>query len=76
MLPMALRSASNRDKVARHRAGLRAAALKPLQIWIPVVAAAEAERQARMVNASAEFDDVMRWIEATGEFDAEHDATG
>ncbi len=61
-------------KVARHRAALRRAGLRPLQVWVPDTRApgfaAEAERQARMADAGPGFGEVMDWIEAVSEFDA------
>jgi Protein of unknown function (DUF3018) len=46
-----------RDRVAAHRARLRAQGLRPLQIWVPDVSSpafiAEAHRQSRAVSTSA-----------------------
>ena len=65
----------SRDKVARHRAGLRAAGLRPVQIWVPDTRAPgfaeEAARQSRLVDAGPRFAEVMDWIEDLSEFDAD-----
>jgi hypothetical protein len=70
---MAHRPPSSRAKVARHRDRLRAAGLRPVQLWLPDTRApgfaAEAERQARLADAAPDFDAVMGWIEDASEFD-------
>lgn len=67
----------SRARVAAHRAGLRARGLRPVQIWVPDTRApgfaAEARRQARLVDAGAGFDDIMDVLERVSVFDAEDD---
>ncbi|WP_439576644.1 antitoxin MazE family protein [Elioraea sp.] len=64
-----------RSRVAAHRAGLRARGLRPVQIWVPDTRApgfaAEARRQARLVDATPGFDDTMEFLERVSVFDAE-----
>ncbi|NGM24336.1 antitoxin MazE family protein [Roseomonas stagni] len=52
-----------REKVAEHRAKLRARGLRPVQLWIPDMrsaeARAEAERQSCLVDQSAESGAMM-----------------
>lgn len=66
-----------RARVAAHRAGLRARGLRPVQIWLPDTRApgfaAEARRQARLVDAGAGFDDIMDFLERAEGGDAEDD---
>lgn len=62
-----------RSRVAAHRAGLRARGLRPVQIWVPDTRAAgfaaEARRQARLVDTGAGFDDTMDVLERVSVFD-------
>lgn len=66
-----------RARVAAHRAGLRARGLRPVQLWVPDTRAAgfaaEARRQARLVDATPGFDDAMDFLERVSVFDAEDD---
>lgn len=59
---------STKNRVNKHRAQLRKAGLKPIQIWVPDPSrrgfAAECRRQALLVNAGADERRVMREIEA------------
>ena len=61
-------SSLNRSRVARRRSELRAAGLRPLQIWVPDTAApwfaAEAKRQSELVGRSAESREAQAWIAA------------
>jgi len=56
-----------RSRVATHRAQLRARGLRPIQIWVPDTRAPgfaeEARRQALLVAAEEDFDEVMDFIE-------------
>jgi len=58
----------NRGRVARRRKELRAAGLRPLQIWVPDTRApgfaAEAQRQSELVGRSQESREAQAWIEA------------
>jgi len=58
---------SNTERVREARTKLRAAGLRPVQIWIPDTRApgfaAEARRQSELIGRSPESCDVQRWIE-------------
>jgi hypothetical protein len=58
----------NRKRVARRRGELRAAGLRPLQIWVPDTRApgfaAEARRQSERVGGSPESREAQDWIDA------------
>jgi len=72
-------STSISDRVQKHRAGLRAAGLRPVQIWVPDIRrpgfAEECRRQSLLVAAAergdaelmafmdAALDDIEGWIE-------------
>ena len=64
---------ANRGRVAAHRAQLRAKGMRPIQIWVPDTRAPgfaeEAYRQSRLVDADAEFDEIMDFIERVSVFD-------
>ena len=66
---------SSREKVAEHRTRLRAAGLRPVQIWLPDTRSetlpAEALRQSRAVAASAHSEDDQAFIDAISEFPEE-----
>jgi len=57
----------NRCRVTRRRNALRAAGLRPLQIWVPDTRApgfaAEARRQSELVGRSPESQEAQAWIE-------------
>ena len=57
-----------RDRVSAHRARMRAAGLRPVQIWVPDVRspefAAEAHRQAALVAAADRAAADMEFVEA------------
>jgi len=57
-----------RERVGEYRRRMRARGLRPLQVWVPDVRtatfAAEAHRQASLVAAAGENDDVQDFIEA------------
>jgi hypothetical protein len=57
-----------REKVAAHRARLRAQGLRPIQIWIPDMRApgffAEARRQARLLATSPHEKDDQAFVDA------------
>ena len=61
------------SRVAAYRAQLRARGLRPLQIWVPDTRApgfaAEARRQARLVDSDGEFAEVMGFLEEVSVFD-------
>lgn len=56
------------ERVRRHRAGLRAAGLKPVQIWVPDTRregfAAECRRQSRLLREDPHGREVLDWLQA------------
>ena len=63
---------SSRAKVQAHRARLRAAGLRPIQIWVPDVRSprfkAAARRQSRLVAADSHEDEIMDFIAAAADW--------
>lgn len=59
---------SSRERVARHRAALRAQGLRPKQIWVPDTRApgflAEARRQSRLIAERMAHSDDLAFAEA------------
>lgn len=62
---------SSREKVRAHRARLRAQGMRPIQIWVPDVRAADfrakARAQAQAVARSAQAEDDQAFIDALSE---------
>jgi hypothetical protein len=62
------------ERVRKHRAALRRAGLRPIQIWVPDVRskrfAAQARRQSLAVAKSREEQDDLAFIESVVEWDA------
>jgi hypothetical protein len=60
------------DKMRRYRKRLRAAGLRPVQIWIPDIHApgfaAEARRQSLAVSKTTDEREAIEFIEAAGDF--------
>ena len=60
------------DKMRRYRARLRAAGLRPVQIWVPDIHAPgfikEARRQSLSASRSASDREAIDFIEAVGDF--------
>jgi hypothetical protein len=57
------------DRVSKHRAGLRAAGLRPVQLWVPDTRspyfAAECQRQSKLVAQADRADkDLMDFLDA------------
>ncbi len=62
------------DRVKKHREALRAAGLRPVQIWVPDTRsagfAAECRRQSRLVAGATEHEDeTLRWLEQVADTD-------
>jgi hypothetical protein len=59
------------ERVRRHRAGLRAAGLRPVQIWVPDTRrdgfAAECRRQSRLLRDDPQEREVLDWLEAAAD---------
>jgi antidote-toxin recognition MazE-like antitoxin len=68
VVPSATRRKATRDKVAAHRARLRAQGLRPIQLWVPDTRspefAKEARRQSRAVARSAQEADDIAFVES------------
>ena len=63
---------SNREKVATHRAKLRAQGLRPIQIWVPDLRSpafiAEARRQSRLVARAAKAKADQDFVESVADW--------
>ena len=65
---------STAERVKKHRDALRAAGLRPVQIWVPDTRqpgfAAECRRQSLLVAQAAEHEaDTLRWLEQVADTD-------
>ena len=71
----AKRGGSSAEKVRAHRARLRKAGLRPIQIWVPDVRspefAREARRQSRVIAQSPQEPDDQAFIDAISEWNDE-----
>lgn len=77
MSPTRARSGVNTSvaqRVQKHRKALRAAGLRPIQIWVPDVRsksfAAQAKRQSLAIAKSAQEQDDLAFIESIADWDA------
>ncbi|NMM38350.1 MAG: antitoxin MazE family protein [Glaciimonas sp.] len=56
------------ERVQKHRAGLRAAGLRPVQIWVPDTRrsgfAEECRRQSLLLQGDAQEADTLDWLAA------------
>jgi antidote-toxin recognition MazE-like antitoxin len=72
VVPSATRRKATRDKVAAHRARLRAQGLRPIQLWVPDTRspafAKEARRQSRAVARSRHAAEDQAFVDAISEF--------
>jgi hypothetical protein len=59
------------DRVQKHRAGLRAAGLRPVQIWVPdtrsIGFADECRRQSLALQDDPQETDMVNWLEAAAD---------
>lgn len=59
------------ERVQKHRAGLRAAGLRPVQIWVPDTRsddfAQECRRQSLLVRHDPNEADTLNWLEAAAD---------
>ena len=64
---------SSREKMQRYRDRLKAAGLRPVQIWVPDTRsrnfAAEVRRQSLLVSAGPDEQEVMDFIDAVADTD-------
>jgi hypothetical protein len=60
-------------RVQKHRAGLRASGLRPVQIWVPDTRkpgfAEECRRQSRLLQADPDEQDILQFMAGTGDMD-------
>ena len=54
------------ERVRRHRTGLRAAGLRPVQVWVPDTRregfAAECRRQSRLLHDDPQEQEMLDWL--------------
>ena len=59
------------DRVQKHRAGLRAAGLRPVQIWVPdtrsIGFADECRRKSLALQDNPQETDMANWLEAAAD---------
>lgn len=59
------------DRVQKHRAGLRAVGLRPVQIWVPDTRskdfANECRRQSLALQGDLQETDILNWLEAASD---------
>jgi len=59
------------ERVQKHRAGLRAAGLRPVQIWVPDTRqsdfAVECRRQSLALRADPQEAETLDWLEAAAD---------
>ena len=61
------------ERVQKHRAGLRAAGLRPVQIWVPDTRlpsfADECRRQSRLLRSDPHEQETLEWLAAASDTD-------
>jgi hypothetical protein len=59
------------ERVQKHRAGLRAAGLRPVQIWVPDTRSSdfanECRRQSLALQGDSQEADILNWLEAAAD---------
>jgi len=59
------------ERVQKHRAGLRKAGMRPVQIWVPDTRregfAEECKRQSALINNDQHEKDVLRFLDETAD---------
>ena len=64
---------STSDRVQKHRIALRAAGLRPVQIWVPDTRRAgfaeECHRQSRALRADTHERETLTWLEVAADTD-------
>jgi hypothetical protein len=62
---------TNAERVQKHRAGLRASGLRPVQIWVPDTRssgfASECRRQSLALQGDPQEADILNWLEAAAD---------
>lgn len=63
--------ASTSERVQKHREGLRAAGMRPVQIWVPdtrrIDFAQECERQSRLIVNDPNESEILFWLDAVAD---------
>jgi len=66
-------STSISERVQKHRDGLRAAGMRPVQIWVPDTRreafALECQRQSRLLSNDLEEGQTLEWLGAAADID-------
>lgn len=66
-------TASDSDRVQKHRTGLRASGLRPVQIWVPDTRspgfAEECRRQSRLLLNDPLEQETLEWLAAAADTD-------
>jgi len=64
-------SSSTAERVQKHREKMRAAGLRPVQIWVPDTRrkgfALECQRQSRMLHNDVQEADTHNWLESVAD---------
>jgi hypothetical protein len=59
------------ERVKKHRVGLRAAGLRPVQIWVPDTRSSgfanECRRQSLVLQGDPQEADILNWLEAAAD---------
>ncbi len=59
------------ERVQKHRAGLRASGLRPVQIWVPDTRSSdfanECRRQSLALQGDPQEADILNWLEAAAD---------
>ncbi len=66
-----MQTSSISERVQKHRAGLRASGLRPVQIWVPDTRregfAQECRRQSLLLRNDQQETDTLNWLEAAAD---------
>jgi len=66
-------SVSTAERVQKHRQSLRAAGLRPIQIWVPDTRnpkfAEECLRQSRLLTEDPQEEEIMKFLESVADTD-------
>ena len=64
-------SKTSAERVQKHRAGLRASGLRPVQIWVPDTRSSgftnECRRQSLALQGDPQEADILNWLEAAAD---------
>jgi hypothetical protein len=66
-----MKTKTSADRVQKHRASLRAAGLRPVQIWVPDTRSSdfanECRRQSLALQGDLQEADILNWLEAAAD---------